>query len=124
MSNFPEKADDYLTRADDIEDGLMAKALVATVHRLVLLSKGEELDPSRDTNVGMIAVRSQSSASGPGRSGTIQSLNGAGAVTRVHVHSNLTVLLAVVLCRRCRCSGPGDGAGGHWHGHVRRVCFA
>jgi hypothetical protein len=48
VSNFPEKAEEFLTMADDIEDNLMAKSQVTMVHKLELLSRGDELDSTRD----------------------------------------------------------------------------
>ena len=48
VSNFPEKAEEYLTMADDIEDNIAAKSQVATVNKMSLLSRGDELDSTRD----------------------------------------------------------------------------
>ena len=48
VSNFPEKAEEYLLMADDIEDNIAAKSQVATVNKMSLLSRGDELDSTRD----------------------------------------------------------------------------
>ena len=48
VSNFPEKAQEYLAMADDIEDNLASKSQITMINNMRLLYRGEELDPTRD----------------------------------------------------------------------------
>ena len=64
VSNFPEKAEEYLTMADDIEDNIAAKSQVATVNKMSLLSRGDELDSTRDNvRLPVMAARTSMRAS-------------------------------------------------------------
>jgi hypothetical protein len=51
VSNFPEKAEVYLSRADDVEDSAMAKAQldVESIRKLRLLSSSDPLEASHES---------------------------------------------------------------------------
>ena len=51
VSNFPERAEEYLSRADDIEDSVMARAQleVESVRKLRLLSVADVLEIGHET---------------------------------------------------------------------------
>ena len=74
MSNFPERAEEFLTRAEDLEDNEVAQAKASSnaVTQLVMLRKGEPIDLSSDSTAAVVVK------SFPGKQGVVQSINGAG----------------------------------------------